>query len=123
MDVKGYDIIGDTHCHTDELASSLLHLDYRASETGVRFKSWPVVFPGGFVDRIGYLWPQQKLLNSVIILLKNDHADTVMDTHGSSALAFHLEHRGKLLRPRNGELAPLVSNVVRWDYSVAKEVN
>lgn len=103
MNKQGYDLIGDTHGHADELSKLLQHLGYTLTPTGHSHEERKVIFLGDFIDRGEHLRQHKILLDIVMPMVENGHAYAVMGNHEFNALAYHTRHQGEYLRPHTAK--------------------
>lgn len=94
-----YDIIGDIHGHGNELNSLLTQLGYKDLGKGYCHESRKVIFLGDFIDRGEKLAQHKMVLNTVMLMVKNQQAKAVMGNHEFNALAYHTRYEGEFLRP------------------------
>ena len=94
-----YDIIGDIHGHGNELNSLLTQLGYKDLGKGYCHESRKVIFLGDFIDRGEKLAQHKMVLNTVMLMVKNQQAQAVMGNHEFNALAYHTRYEGEFLRP------------------------
>lgn len=95
---NNFDIIGDIHGHGNDLINLLNRLGYVHSAGFFSHPKRKAIFLGDFIDRGSN---QKLVLDTVIPMIENGSALSVMGNHEFNALAFHTNHNGKPLRPHN----------------------
>ena len=100
--MDGYDIIGDIHGEYLSLVKLLEQLDYQPINGIWQHQSRKAIFLGDFIDR-GL--QQRKVLDLVMPMVAQGHAQAVMGNHEFNALAFHTrsEDGAAWLRPRTNK--------------------
>ena len=96
----GLDIVGDIHGHGNDLINLLTKLGYDNSSGVFSHPDRKVIFLGDFIDRGSN---QRLVLDTVIPMIENGSAFSVMGNHEFNALAFHTYHNGTPLRPHNNK--------------------
>jgi len=90
--MRGFDVIGDIHGHSNELKELLLALGYHPHGRGFRHSDRQVVFVGDFIDRgpgIG------EVIEIVRAMVDAGDALAVMGNHEYNAIGFHTVRPGK----------------------------
>ena len=98
---QAYDLIGDIHGHSVELAALLTKLDYRRVGHSYRHQSRKVIFVGDFVDRGPH---QRRVVELVRAMTDAGDAHAVMGNHEYNAVAYYTPSvAGGFLRERNSK--------------------